>query len=157
MQLIRILLLVFSVSNDDSVVDRIAFSVAVGMFSEPWQDIFIAVAFVESGIVHDEISRSGACCSMQLLGGRYDNAQCDVLIDNVMQCVAEAAANLAKWKYFCGSAYLDAYHGGWGKCKSGWWYEKNKRRTDVDWCEGADCYLYSDKVKRQLKIIGSIL
>lgn len=153
MQLVRTLLIVFAISDSNSVVDRFGFAVAVSMFDKPWQDIIIAVADVETDIMRYEMSKSGACCFMQLLGGRYDNASCHALFKNTSQCIAEAAVHLAYWKIHCGRAWLDAWHGGFVKCIDGIWYEKNKDRTDVDWCSGAECYSYGDKVKRRLETI----
>lgn len=119
--------------------------------------VVAAIVKTETDVVHNSRSKAGACCYGHVLGGRYPNPSCSALEQDTALCIARVVHWLEYWRSFCGAAYLDAYHGGWGKCKAGWWYAKHKDDPGVDWCVGEACTSYGNKVVRWKKRIVSYL
>lgn len=108
--------------------------------------VVLAVAHVESTLGEDTSrSSSGACCIMQLLGGRYGMPRCGLLEADAMLCVLIGISHLEWWRRQCGRSYLDAYNGGWPKCWS--------RELEASaWCHASEedmnrCKSYGRKVR----------
>lgn len=105
----------------------------------------IAVAIPESSLRNLQTPNRASCvCWLQQQCGKYDKPSCAKMAQT-QACVDGFVEDIKYWKYHCGSSYLDAYNGGWKKCKSGRWYAKHKN-DKRKWCHGADCTSYSKKV-----------
>lgn len=108
----------------------------------------VAVAIPESSLRNlQKPNRADCVCWLQQqCGAEHDKPSCAKMAQT-QACVDGFVEDMAYWKYHCGSSYLDAYNGGWKKCKSGRWYAKHKN-DKRKWCKGADCTSYSKKVRK---------
>lgn len=109
----------------------------------------IAVAIPESSLRNlKKPNRADCVCWLQQqCGAKHDKPSCARMVQT-QACVDGFVEDMKYWKYHCGRSYLDAYNGGWKKCKSGRYYAKHQADPNRKWCTGANCTSYSKKVRK---------
>jgi len=65
-----------------------------------------------SGGVERKRSKAGACCPLQVLGGRYGHPPCDLLEASPWLCVRSAMAEIEYWRRKCPAAPLEGWSRG---------------------------------------------